>query len=185
VKTALSPRNDHRSLPQYSISLLLLAMYTFAICLTKDLGGWWFLLLVQPILLWVVLVVLYTGIPRRLLDASDDNTYRVDGSRSDRRMHRETEARRQLKTNLSLLIVNVALGGTLALVATIHLYPNDHPTDRLFAIGLVTFFWLVGGFLFLQSAYMSSMTAFLVGVRERNEDYLRSDIERMQRKIAS
>ncbi len=106
-----------RSRPvQFPLKWLLLALSAVAVLLSQGLSFWFLLVATEIIAIYMSVEVLARGMPAKLLSASSDNCYRLDGSRSERRATRELNAVRKVRTDLWGLFLILALVGTSAVV---------------------------------------------------------------------
>jgi hypothetical protein len=166
---------------QFSISLLFLVSYGAAICLAKDLGFWTVLFLLQPLLIWIVVSVLQQGIPRRIVEASQENVYRLDGSKSSRRESREQ--RKWKEVRFALYAISIA--ATFSIDWLIVLLNSDlilaawrSNWKPLVILGCVA--WLLLTYWFIQHAYLRILSDFYRGIRSRKNDYVAGDVGRLQ-----
>lgn len=177
----ITPYKKRATLSKFSRSSLLVAMYAIAILMARDLGGWWFLLLIQPVLIWLISSMLVLGIPKHVWRASKNNSYRMDGSLSDRRQLSENQATSQMRGSIYVAVINIALGGALLMIVAVSSF-QDHSTNDFYLVLIVAaVIWIVGGSLFIRFSFLGIIEEFYQGVKKRNEEYLDTDIHRLQK----
>lgn len=165
---------------QFSLSFLFLLSYAVAVSLSRSLGQWTLLFLLQPILIWMVVSVLQQGFPRTVRKASSENVYRLDGSRSARRAAREQGEWRRVR----LALYAVSLNATFSIDWLILLINSEMMEGRLTLnylpwIAIVVGSWLFFTMFFVRVAYLGIVGEFYRGVRLRKEDYFVSDVGRL------
>lgn len=111
---------------QFSLSSLLLLLTLPALLLAPTVGNFYYLMVVQVVIIVGSVELLARNLPARLRDASRDNCYRVNGSWSRRRAAYERRAMFKLRTDLLAVFLIVALSGN-ALVYLVHSYVMPLP----------------------------------------------------------
>ncbi len=102
-----------RKFLQFNLGFILSVTFLVAICFAKSVSPWMLLLLFEVVLIWLVLTILYRGVPTSLCNASDANCYRVDGRKSPRRVVRERIARAKIRSDLFAVLILVVMSGNL------------------------------------------------------------------------
>ena len=165
---------------------LFIATYFVAVCMTENLGIFKFLVLLQPALIWLIVSMLYRGMPAAIRVASDENCFRMDGSRSLRRETREKVAMRKIRTDLYSVLTGIMLGGVWLFLIVNALIPTRYPFLEEFKIGFLTigFSFLLASYFLLRFSYLRTLAIFYAGVRSRKEVYLSVDVARLQNERA-
>lgn len=174
-----------RLLTQFRLSVLFMLMYLVALYLARDLGRWFLLLLVQPLIIWIIGELLYSGVPKPILKASKDNWFRMDGAESSRRKDREHRALRRFRGDVYSTLINIALCGSLAVVAFAANLQEANPFESSVAILSLLAFWMVGGCILVQRTYALLLAGLFMGIKKRKEEYFDSDIRRLQNEQAN
>lgn len=103
--------NEHQRF-RYAIPAAVLAIAAVALLFSVRLSIWLLLLGAQLIAIYVCVEILTQRIPASLRKQSQDNCYRLDGTRSSRRASRERKGVRKIRSDLWAAFLVVAFIGT-------------------------------------------------------------------------
>ncbi len=129
--------------PAFSFSMLavLLLLVLVALTFSRGLSFWILLLVIEAVAIYVSVEMLTQRMPATLRTQSQDNCYRLDGSRSHRRTDLERKAMRKIRSDLwaaFLTVSFVVTGGgffvhtyvfPLSLAAEVASALRDNPAD--------------------------------------------------------
>ena len=165
---------------QYNISWLFIATYLIALCFSKNLGSVTAFMLLQPVLIWLVVTLLYEFLPKGIRKTSHDNCFRVDGSQSVSRESREKRAVRKVHLDLYWVFIVVSFSGIWLLLAFDSLVPKSI-TNELFAVLMcVVITWVVAVCVFVVRFYLKILREFSEGIKNRSKQYIDIDLARIQ-----
>jgi hypothetical protein len=163
---------------QYRISALLALNYLVALLFVKDAGLILFLLLINPLVIWIVVCVLDFGVPKYLRDLSHENTYRLDGSQSESRRQEEVSAAKALRLDLYLSVSYVALSFDFVVVLNEFVLRKTLSPDASGIVEIVLLaFWFCLAFFGMRIAYMHALQEYFESIQMRKTDYIDKDLE--------
>lgn len=167
---------------RFSLSSIFIATLVCAIYFSKNLSPLTVVLLLEPVVIVCLVTVLYRGIPKGILFASNNNCYRLDGSKSERREMIEDHAIRCVRTDLYFIFYAVTILGNLLVAAAMGVVQNldadTIPMRYLFG-GLVV--WTLLSCVVIGFAYRSVLKSLHSGIQSRSKQYLATDIEQTRR----
>ncbi len=166
---------------QFPLSLFFLLSYCAAIFSTKNLSLWTILFLLQPFLIWMVVTVLHRGIPRTIREASKENAYRLDGSKSSRRASREQMEWNQVRFALYTISISATFSvDWLILLLNSDMIAVPWMTDFLPVVVTGAIGWLLLTMFFMRFAYLRILGDYYRGIRLRKDEYVECDVARLQ-----
>ncbi len=172
---------------QFSLSFLISLMIVSAIFFSRHLAAFSVVLLLQPILIWIVVTVLHFGIPRKILYASKNNCYRMDGSKSNRRVNAERVALREARINLYFVLYAVIAFGDLAYQVYDHFANTKQTEINPVAFGTIALelfaIWMIASCITIAMFYFAVIQLLYRGIEIRANEYMDADIKRVQRKF--
>ncbi len=144
-----------RNFLQFNLGFILSVTFLVAICFAKSVSPWMLLFLFEVVLIWLVLTILYRGVPTSLCNASDANCYRIDR--------------------------DVMVWQGLGQFRNSELHSQPHFVKSSFPILIGTvILWLVGSCVLVRRAYQISLRRFCDGIRSRGNEYFNVDLGRLQ-----
>jgi hypothetical protein len=168
------------SFVSYRLAFLSVGTYGIAMCLTYRVGETLVILLALPIFIWMVVSLLYHGMPGPVLKASSENAFRADGTKSEQRSSIEQIARAGIRTTLYIAMTSIVMGSVWIAIAMSFIEPIvNHEYFPEFAIA-VAVSWVVLSCLIIRWLYLRLLADFYDGVKRRSREYLEYDIARIQ-----
>ena len=154
--------------------------------MSKNLPAFTFFIMLEPIAIWTVVTILIYGIPQGIVTASENNCYRMDGTKSDRRSELERHSMDQVRTSLYFVLIYIALGSNwLYLVVDNWVWVEYSNADNvgylLSTLAAAILLWLIACFGLLYFSYSASLQTLNSSISSRAENYLAMDVENARR----
>lgn len=164
---------------QFKISTLIAINYSVALILARKIDAIFFLLMVQPVLIWICGRLLHYAVPRQVRLSARENYLRMDGTISQERRMVEVSAARVLKLRMYLLVGIVTLACNFAIVlmaALANLIPGSHHYLFFAALPIPG----IAAFEFTRRCYLNLIRLHIDEIAGRHLEYVNRDMEAMQ-----